>query len=355
MSLKLVKLVFKFGSLLALTPTKIEINGLVFPSKAYALLWIILFGLLTLSISAFYRKASYEKFTPVILTIQVATDTVFFILNISTIIITATKRHHWNRFINILKFLKSSNEKGDLFWFLPFLLTNVVFVVIFTYYTYIGAQIMGVDFFKLYAVEYFQFYAQFIVYYLIYEFLNLILNGFNSLSKTMCKILKMRSNRLHKLSFKRLKSDFCALAECVEIFNNTFGWLLLLSMGFTTLEILRSMQYLISGKRKSVPIIIYRIMFITWHLIGTLNGVFICDLTEQRVKVMRMVAYQIVANFDGDREVEEIKKLINVINDNFPHFTAARYFDLNRKTILGVLNAFFTFLIVAIQFEDLYN
>ncbi|XP_044264829.1 uncharacterized protein LOC123011458 [Tribolium madens] len=197
------------------------------------------------------QKASYEKLTPVILTIQVATDTVLFVLNISTIIITATKRHQWNRFINILKFLKNRNEKGDLFWFLPFLLTNVVFVVIFTYYTYIWTPIMGVDFFKLYAVEYFQFYAQFIV--------------------------------------------------------------------------------------------------------GTFNGVFICDLTEQRVKTMRMVAYQTAANFDGEREVEEIKKLINVINDNFPHFTAARYFDLNRKTILGVLNAFFTFLIVVIQFDNVYN
>ncbi|XP_044264981.1 uncharacterized protein LOC123011554 [Tribolium madens] len=354
MSLKLVNLVFKFGSLLALTPAKIEKNGLVFPSKTYALLWIILFTA-GVSISAFYRKASYKKFTPVILTIQVATDTVLFILNISTIIITATKRHQWNRFINILKFLKNNNEKGDLFWFLPFLLTNVVFVVIFTYYTTIYAQRMGVDFFKYYAVEYFQFYAQFIVYYLIYEFLNLILNAFNDLSKTMCKLLKMRSNRLHKLSFKKLKSDFCALAECVEIFNNTFGWLLLLSMGFTTLQVLTYMQYLISGNPKSIAIIMYQIMFITWHLVGTFNGVFICDLTEQRVKAMRMVAYQIVANFDGEKEVEEIKKLINVINDNFPHFTAARYFDLNRKTILGVLNAFFTFLIVVIQFENLYN
>ncbi|XP_044265016.1 uncharacterized protein LOC123011578 [Tribolium madens] len=354
MALKLIKLVFKFGRLLALTPAKIEQNGLVFPSKIYALLWIILFST-GVSISAIYRKASYEKLSPVILIIQVATDTVLFILNISTIIITATKRHQWNRFINILKYLKNSNEKGDLFWFFPFLLTNVIFVVRLTYYTYIGAQTMGVDFFKLYAVEYFQFYAQFIVYYLIYEFLSLILNGFTDLSKTMCKLLKMRCNRLHKLSFKKLKSDFCALAECVEIFNNTFAWLLLLSMGFTALQPLAYMQYLISGKRNSIPIIIHRIMFITWHLVGTFNGVFICDLTEQRVKAMRMVAYQTVANFDGEKEVEELKKLINVINDNFPHFTAARYFDLNRKTILGVFNAFFTFLIVVIQFETMHN
>ncbi|XP_044264980.1 uncharacterized protein LOC123011553 [Tribolium madens] len=351
MSLKLIKLVFKFGSLLALTPAKIEKNGLGFPSKIYALLWIILFSAGVL-ISAFYRKAFYEKSTPVILIIQVATDTFLFILNISTIIITATKRHQWHRFINILKFLKNSNEKGDLFWCLPFLLTNVVFVVLFTFYTYIWTQKMGVEFFKLYAVEYFQCYAQFIVYFLIYEFLNLILNGFTDLSKTMCKLLKMRSNRLHKMSFKRLKSDFCALAECVEIFNNTFGWLLLLSMGYTVIQQLLFMQYLISGKRNSLPLIT---MFITWHLVGTFNGVFICDLTEQRVKTMRMVAYQTVANFDGESEVEEIKKLIDVINDNFPHFTAARFFDLNRKTILGVLNALFTFLIVVIQFESVYN
>ncbi|XP_044264978.1 uncharacterized protein LOC123011551 [Tribolium madens] len=351
MSLRLVNLVFKIGSLLALTPARIEKNRLVFPSKAYALLWIILFTA-GVSISAFYRKVSYEKLTPVVLTIQVATDTVLFVLNISTIIITATKRHQWNRFINILKFLKNRNEKGDLFWFLPFLLTNVVFVVIFTYYTYNVVPIMGVEFFKLYAVEYFQFYAQLIVYYLIYEFLNQILNGFNDLSKTMSKLWKMQPNRLHKLSFKRLKSNFCALAECIEIFNTTFGWLFLLSMGFTVLQLLGFMNYLLSGKYNSLPLVS---MFITWHMIGTFFGVFICDLTEQRVKAMRMVAYQTAVNFDKEKEVEEIRKLINVINDNFPHFTAARFFDLNRNTILGVLNALFTFLIVVIQFENVYN
>ncbi|XP_044264875.1 uncharacterized protein LOC123011492 [Tribolium madens] len=350
MSLKLVKLGFKFGNLLALTPAKIEQNGLAFPSKIYALLWIILFSA-GVSISAFFRKAIYEKLTPVILTLRVAIDTLLFVLNISTIIITATKRHQWNRFINILKFLKNSNEKGDLFWFLPFLLTNVVFVVIFTYYTTIFAQRMGVDFFKYYAVEYFQFYAQFIVYYLIYV-LCMILDRVQNLSKNI-KLLKIQPNRLNNFALKRIKIIFFELEECIDIFNNIFGWLILLLIGFCFLQQLSYLHNFIVGLQNPLPILIFRIMYITWHMVGTFISVFLCDLIQQRVKNMQMEAQQIAANCAEGKEYEDIKILEDPINHSFPNFTAARFFDLNRKTILGVINALLTFLIVAIQFENI--
>ncbi|NP_001353764.1 gustatory receptor candidate 5 [Tribolium castaneum] len=342
MSLKLVNLVFKIGSLLALTPAKIEKNGLVFPTKAYSLLWAVLFSG-ALSITAIFRKASYEKLSPVVLFIQVAADTVLFILNISTIIITARKKQQWNSLIKILKTVSNRNDKGDIFWFSPFLVANLAFVTIVTYETFVWTQIMGAEFFKLYAVEYFQMYAQFIVYYLIYVFLNSILEGFQHLSKTMCKYLKL-PNRSNNFSLKKIRSEFCALAIFVDVFNDIFGWLILQSIGFTFLQLLSYMQHLIVGTGHTIPTLIYRLSFITWYMVGTFNSVFICDLIEQKVKNIQMLVYQ--------NEAEEVKILLDVIN-HFPHFTAARFFDLNRKTILGVLNALFTFLIVVVQFENL--
>ncbi|XP_044265272.1 uncharacterized protein LOC123011744 [Tribolium madens] len=352
MSLKLVNLVFKFGSLLALTPAKIEKHGLGFPSKIYALLWIILFTA-GVSISCIYRKPFYEEMTLVELILQVVTDVVLLILNISIITITATKKRQWQKFIKILKTLKINQENERKFWFLSFLLAITMYILSKIYETYIWSSVLGVLHYKMYAVEYFQFYAQFIVYYLIYVFLKLILNGVENLSKNI-KLLKVRSNRLNSFTLKSIKREFCALSECINIFNNIFGWLILLLILFCFLQQLAYLHSLTATNiaENTVSIVIFKIMQITWHMVGTFISVFLCDLVEQRVKNMQMVAHEVAANCVGEKEYEEIKLLLGVINNTFPHFTAARYFNLNRKTILGILNALLTFLIVAIQFEN---
>ncbi|EFA07599.1 gustatory receptor Gr108 [Tribolium castaneum] len=346
MSLKLLKLVFKIGGLFAMSPARIEKNGLVFPSKAYSLLWIILLSA-GISVTAVYRTTSYKTLSTIGLTLQASTDVILFILNISTILVTMTKKNKWNKFIDILNFFKNGSEDQNVFWFTPFLATNVVFVIVMIFETYVWTQIMTeLDFFKLYAIEYFQLYAQFIVYSMICSCLNLILESSQNIYKT---INFLKPKRLNNFPLKKIKGDFRALAQCVEIFNNIFGWLILLSIGFTFFELLTCIQYMIVGKGNTVPVIIYRVMFLTWLMVGTFNSVFICDSVEEKVMNIRMVAYKTAAKCA--EETEDMKKLLSAIN-NFPHFTAAGFFDLNRKTILGFFNAFLTFLIVAIQFEN---
>ncbi|EFA07602.1 uncharacterized protein LOC103313535 [Tribolium castaneum] len=342
MSLKSVNLVLKIGSLLALTPAKIKKNRVLFPSKAYAFFWIILF-LTGVSVSAFYRKALYEEYSTIRIILQVATDIILLILNISTIVITRIKKHQWNKFIRILQTLKSNKES---FSFLPFFITNVVLMIMLTYETYLWSSIMGVEYYEMYAVEYFQTYAQFIVYYLIYAFLNLILDRAENLSK---KVSFLKLNRLNFNLKKIIKSDFCALAECLDTFNDIFGWLILLLIGFCLLQQLTYLHNLIiQPEIQEVKIIIYEIIYITWHMVGTFSSVFICDLIQQKVRNI-----ETAASSSDENEFKESKKLRNVIvNDHFPHFTAAQFFDLNRKTILGVFNALVTFVIVAIQFDS---
>lgn len=50
-------------------------------------------------------------------------------------------------------------------------------------------------------------------------------------------------------------------------------------------------------------------------------------------------------------EVEELKMFINDVERNLPSFSAARFFQLNRTTIFGIVNVVVTFTIVVIQFE----
>lgn len=66
------------------------------------------------------------------------------------------------------------------------------------------------------------------------------------------------------------------------------------------------------------------------------------------------VAYKIETDFidQNKKENEEIRILISVINDNFPSFSAARFFLINRNTVFQIFNTLITFLIVMIQFES---
>ncbi|EFA07600.1 uncharacterized protein LOC103313534 [Tribolium castaneum] len=351
MSLKLVNLVFKSGSLLALTPAKIEKKRLLFPARAYTVLWILLFST-GISVSAVFRKADYDRLTTVQLIMQLVSDIILFILNISTVVITATKKRQWNKLIEILKTFNNNNEKEERFWFSSFLLTLVALLIILSYETWLWTSILGVEFFKLYAVEYFQFYSQFIVHFLIYAFLKLILDRVQNMYKTI-SLLKVQSYRRNNFILKKIKSEFCALAECVKIFNDIFGWLMLLSIGFAIIEQLESLQILILRSQQTIAIFIYDLMIFTWQMIGTFVNVFLCDLIEQEVRKIELEALQITANCVEEKEIEEMKSLVNIIDRCFPHFTAARFLDINRKTILGSLSAVISFVIVTIQCENL--
>nr|ABY40584.1 gustatory receptor [Tribolium castaneum] len=289
MPLKLLKLVFKIGGLFAMSPARIEKNGLVFPSKAYSLLWIILLSA-GISVTAVYRTTSYKTLSTIGLMLQASTDVILFILNISTILVTVTKKYEWNKFIDVLKILRNGSEDMNVFWFTPFLATNVVFVIIMIYETYLVIQIIGPDFFNLYAIEYFQLYAQFIVYSMIYSCLNMILDSIQNISKA---INSLKPNRLNSFLLKQIKSDFRALSQCVEIFNNIFGWLILLLIGFTFFELLRSVQVMIMGTRNTtVATVIIRSMFIIWLMVSfqiASNKILLRSLRSGRLTVFSSV------------------------------------------------------------------
>lgn len=51
------------------------------------------------------------------------------------------------------------------------------------------------------------------------------------------------------------------------------------------------------------------------------------------------------------QEQDNLKQLGNVILENFPKFSVARFFDISRSTILNILSTVTTFFIIMIQFN----
>lgn len=269
MSLKLLNLVFKCGSILALTltPIRIEETRVIFPSSIYAFLWIILFTT-GVSISGIYRKTPYKSMSPIRLIVQTSTDILLFTLNISTIAILIKKKREWFKLINFLETTKDDEDSKNACWFLPFLTANAVFVFLHSYETIIWTKTMGIEFYQLYAVEYFQMYAQFIVYFVIYVILNMLLQRYQNVCKFLADQLNVQYQQNYVFILKKTKNNIYILGECVNVFNEIFGWLILQLIGFTTLQLLAHFQSIIIGAKRAPQTLVYNVTFILWHLVS---------------------------------------------------------------------------------------
>jgi hypothetical protein len=87
--------------------------------------------------------------------------------------------------------------------------------------------------------------------------------------------------------------------------------------------------------------------------VGTFGNIFLCDRVEQEAEKILAAAHKRTNALSelGERENEELRQLISVLKDNFPTFSAARFFNINKKTIFVICNAIVTFLIVSIQLD----
>nr|CAL23138.2 gustatory receptor candidate 5 [Tribolium castaneum] len=335
MTIQLLSLICKFGGWMGLTPVSVEPTG--FSPKGYSLLWILLFTL-GVTISGVYRTDFYKKLSPMRLIVQTCLDFLLLALNISTILTTVRKQQQWAQLIQNLKVVATTKTKA---WFLPFVVTNIIFVLFHTYEAFVWTRIMGVAYYEQYAVEFFQFYAQFIVYFLIYAVLEMLLQKYKTVTYVMTGQLKAQNSNL----LKSVCADLCLLSECVDLFNSLFGFLVLLLVALTTLQLLIYIQVIVIGTKNTIETVAYSVIFILWHIVGTFSGIFLCDLIRREIANVQVLAYKIEAK----RRDNEIKMFVKIVDASCRNFTAARFFELNRRTILGVSNAVITFLIVMVQ------
>jgi hypothetical protein len=82
-----------------------------------------------------------------------------------------------------------------------------------------------------------------------------------------------------------------------------------------------------------------------------------CDLVLMEAEKILALSYKLRKNFgEASSEVkEELFEFSNTIVDNFPMFSAARFFEIKRSIILSVLGTVTTFLVIMIQFRLSYD
>lgn len=72
-----------------------------------------------------------------------------------------------------------------------------------------------------------------------------------------------------------------------------------------------------------------------------------CDSVLHEAEQIQTIAFDLFKNSQN----RDLIRFIEIVIGNFPEFSAARFFSIDRSTILKILDATITFLIVVIQFQ----
>ncbi|XP_044264847.1 uncharacterized protein LOC123011469 [Tribolium madens] len=362
MSFRLLKLVLKVGHFFAITPSFKKSRIPTCPEKIYAYC-VVAFLTLGVAISMFYRAKDYAKFIHIKAVVQITLDFTLFVQNIYTVLTALKKKSLWWLLLKKLKIVQNHNNIEEKPQYCLFVASNCFFWIYQSYMSYIFASLQGDEFFKQFAIEYFQMYVLFFVNFSFFVVVKMLLVRYQALSRHLrlnLHFLEKPENRRVGYSLAHLDKiqyDFCLLKEAVDLANNIFGWQILFLITYATLQILVYLHLIVMLGFKDIYMIIYIVVVIFWHTVNASTNVFLCDEICNEGRTILGMSYSLEKYFlnRSCKNVAQIQELTSTIKDNFPRFYAARFFVISRGTILGILDAIVTFLIVMIQFEMTRN
>ena len=267
MSLRLLKLVFRVGKILAVAPSYHDIKNQTFPSKIYGCLMasLLTFGV---GVSVAFRAADYAKFFTMKLIVQVLLDGTLYVLNIYSILKIPYKKFHWNKLIKSIEKFDNNNHVKEKSKYGSFVLANGVFFFYQLYMTCLLSRTIGIKFYKQFAIEYLQLYDQFVINFLLYVFLTMLITRQKCLRQKFETQIGLAKNST-VAQFDTIKHDVCLLKEISEIINDIFGWPLFLTIAFTTLQMIMYLQLLAIIPYLQLPYLICLASVILWQCVSS--------------------------------------------------------------------------------------
>ncbi|CAH1380352.1 unnamed protein product [Tenebrio molitor] len=155
--------------------------------------------------------------------------------------------------------------------------------------------------------------------------------------------------------------DLFLLKDTTEIINDVFGWSLALSISYTTLYILNNFDFIFVATSNPDDIIAQRVIadsvLVLLIFSSTVAVIITCDLILKEAESMLLKSYMLTRKTENlsIKDEKELKRFSERILQNFPKFSAARFLNIDRSTILSILWTVVTFFIVIVQFYSCTN
>ncbi|RZC36096.1 7tm 7 domain containing protein, partial [Asbolus verrucosus] len=349
MDYKLLNLLLRLGDFFAITPSLKEPQGHK-RIRQVRLVLIKFFITVGTAMSIYYKDISrnYHMVKKISL---ILTDLVLYAFNMC-VMMEVKKFKEWHRLLNNLKmidcFLKCNSDDKKESLYTKFLVLLLIIFIITIYMCYYWTVVYGFLFWQRLSFTIFESYSLFIYTGCIYVILRTMLSKYKAL-KDVLKIIIFKNGKLYLREIEYLVS---LMSETVCIINDIFGRSLALMISFATLQLINYFDYGLSNRSYAGDMFhraLTQILFCTL-MCPILVVILTCDSIVDESQTILSMVFRSRSSFRDPQRRKELYRFAELFSQNRPQFTAARYFSIEKSTILKILETILTFLIVLVQF-----
>ncbi|KAH0820891.1 hypothetical protein GEV33_001900 [Tenebrio molitor] len=147
----------------------------------------------------------------------------------------------------------------------------------------------------------------------------------------------------------------CSLNKIVDTFNDNFGYSLVLLICYVTLESLNYLDFNLESQEYSnaylIELFVSQVLSVLLLFVPTLMMILTCDnIVEESQKIIFLVSHSSLGIVDCEMR-QDLDRLLTILTTSVPHFTAARFFSINKSTIFGIFGTVTSFLIIMLTLD----
>jgi hypothetical protein len=246
MDLGAIKTIFSFGSLLALTPPKIQDLTITTPRKLYTVAMFLL-HLIGLTTILMLKKWHFSQSIFLSTILRILHEAILFAYSFYTLIVAGlTKRRQWFLLVRHLGRVECEiNNTKSLY--MIFFVSNAIYLAVSVYTVSVWTRALGVRFVNTYVFELLPVYSQFFITVSICVILKMIQSRYGYQKVLLIRHFTQAPKQLSHLTLLKVKRSLLVLKDAVDLFNDIFGWNILLSIFFGAV---RSLIYIETTVRR---------------------------------------------------------------------------------------------------------
>ncbi|KAJ3620194.1 hypothetical protein MTP99_004174 [Tenebrio molitor] len=355
MSLQRLQVICNVGKCFALFPSTSDVKPVTQCQKIFA---IMMSSMATIwMVICMSNKNFYTYYIHIKMIVCLLTDITLLSIYVTGVIdVTFRKRDQWSKLMKNLKIIHNGRK---IKYFTSFLMAQGIYFITMGVTTFSFYEIQGVRYFREFSCSMALIYTKYLQKLFLYVILKMTAETYRSLGQQL-RSLMVKSNTQHiTVVLRRIKYFAEVLKDTVNIFNGIFGWPITLILTFTILHLLNYLDYTFIAitnldEMFVMKYIISDIMMIVFNLASTVYVIYLCDDVVKEAEGLLEVSCRLRWNL-GNLTSEEKRDLYwftDFLKDNFPKFSAARFFHIDRSTVLGILGTTTTFFIIMIQFNS---
>ncbi|KAJ3647944.1 hypothetical protein Zmor_019787 [Zophobas morio] len=160
------------------------------------------------------------------------------------------------------------------------------------------------------------------------------------------------------IELRSLTQDYRILGETIEIYNNLFGYQIILIVFHCGLEIVSSLNFVLTSVIVTpeqpffYQLLTSNLGLFIFSLVSTINLLLTTDATTQEALKFLDICYKLQDQLRMDsKEIEIMTKLICYSRQFFREFSARGYFKINKSIVFSLIGNVATYFIIAVQFN----